>query len=413
MIRDKREGLFKKFNGIFSNEDELFAYLAGVYEANGSIIVQNRNFKLNIYGNTHLLNEIRDFLEFTGLELPSPYFFLQLSGNTACKVLEKIYPYLIIKRKQTKLIFDFQEHINNTMDSTIDENEKIYRDKTLEMIKNANNSDEVNLDHVDKWIFNYFYGYFDSKAKINLKKEDGEYWLNIRLTSEFEYILLLFQQLFDLGYVYETRSSSRWELNYSDAYDLLIEIQHYLVMKIEEINTAIKFHRFFQETKKPLLDDDILFLENLIKERNNLDTSKKLPKNNFHVTIMICDELSKLIYNSIQNSINININSLFKEAIQYFKMDESKVLETMSSICINKLKYIPINIFLDRDIVEFLDTKSDNRSELLRNIIQNYLQNSYSSNEKEAYENLEKYKEIQNKNDERNPLKLLKKFRQE
>ena len=44
----------------------------------------------------------------------------------------------------------------------------------------------------------------------------------------------MLQQIYDLGYVYNARSSSRWDLNYLDAYDLLVEINPYLIEKKEE-----------------------------------------------------------------------------------------------------------------------------------------------------------------------------------
>ena len=78
----------------------------------------------------------------------TPYFKLQISGNNISKLLDKIYPYLIAKRQQAKLICEFQNHISRRGGSRIDEVEQIFRDEDLEMIEKANFSNEVNLDHV-------------------------------------------------------------------------------------------------------------------------------------------------------------------------------------------------------------------------------------------------------------------------
>ncbi len=71
-----------------------------------------------------------------------------------------IYPYLISKRYQSELVIEFQNHINSRRGSRIDENEQIYRDNAIEKIKNANCSNQVDLEHVDKWISTYFLGFF-------------------------------------------------------------------------------------------------------------------------------------------------------------------------------------------------------------------------------------------------------------
>ncbi len=56
------EEIVEPFQNLFSDEDGLFAYLAGVYDASGYISIQNGNFKLTMSGNYNFLNRIKDSL---------------------------------------------------------------------------------------------------------------------------------------------------------------------------------------------------------------------------------------------------------------------------------------------------------------------------------------------------------------
>ena len=372
------EEIVEPFQNLFSDEDGLFAYLAGVYESSGYISIQNGNFKISISGNYNFLDRIKDSLVAGGSIISTPYFQLQILSNIARDFLVNIYPYLISKRYQAELVIEFQNHINSRRGKRIDENEQIYRNNAIEKIKNTNFSGEIDLEHVDKWISTYFLGFFGFNAKINLKKKGEEFWLNIRLTSEFDYILDMFQQIYDLGYVYNARSTSRWELNYSDAYDLLVEIYPHLIEKKEESEIAIRFHNYLQEAKKPLTFKDINYLNNLIEESKNLIISpKKIPTNNFSMNLAVCDELLELIDKFIQESKNHNRSSLIKDAIKFFKNNKSKVLNAESP-CKNRYKDRQIPLQLDNNDKDDISI-TGNRSELLRKIIFEYLNEHYHS----------------------------------
>lgn len=181
----------------------------------------------------------------------------------------------------------------------------------------------------------------------------------------------MFQQIYDLGYVYNARSTCRWELNYSDAYDLLVEIYPHLIEK-EEGEIALRFHYYLQEAKKPLTSEDINYLNNLIEESKNLIISpKKIPTNNFSMNLAVCDELFDLIDKFIQESENHNRSSLIKDAIEYFKNNKSKVLDAKSP-CKNRPKVRQIPLQLDNDCKDDI-SMTGNRSDLLRKIILVYL----------------------------------------
>ena len=63
MISKDEEETFNPFHEIFPDEDSLFAYFAGFYEASGTITIQNRNLRLNISGNYKFLNKIKYALD--------------------------------------------------------------------------------------------------------------------------------------------------------------------------------------------------------------------------------------------------------------------------------------------------------------------------------------------------------------
>lgn len=391
----------QSLNDRFPDEDQLFAYLAGLFENSGTIRIQEQGGITLIYGGSEgFLKCIQNTLGI-GSIYSKPFHQLLIFGNAAAEILTKIYPYLLMNKNRVKLACEYQEHINRREGSKIDKKEQIYRSKIIDQIKNYEYQEEFDIDYIDNWIYPYFIGFFDSSARIRIMNKENDYWINIRLKTKYEPILLLFQEIFNLGYVYPARSSYfRWELNYSDAYALLLDIGCYLFQKHKNCEIALKFHEYYEKTQKPLNEDDFKFIETLSKKLKT--NSKKSDSNS--ITILVCEKLIKKIDNFISNTEGWNRSSFVRSSIRYFYLNESDIIRKKSSICDNSAKDHQINLILDTEILDSLD-KNLNRSDLIRKMIEcylDYLQKNIDETEDTIKDNQYKGK---------NPLKLLKEIR--
>jgi metal-responsive CopG/Arc/MetJ family transcriptional regulator len=326
----------------------------------------------------------------------SPQFLI--FGNDASEFLKKIYPFLLVKKDLAKSAYEYQIHINRWKGSKINTKEQNYRLKARKNIYSYEYNDEMDLEHIDNWIYPYFIGFFESSARIKINNKQNDYWINIRLKTKFEEILLLFQQIFDMGYTYPTRGSYfRWELNDSDAYNLLSNITPHLLKNRMLSETAIKIHEFIETADKPLNEKDIEYIENLKETTKKIDSNKVSS-----ITILLCEELMNKIDQFISDSEGLSRSSIVKESILYY-LDESEIPKS-SSICEDKIKDRQINLFLDNDVVDKINKISNNRSELIRKLIELYL------NHKQRKDKIHKANE-KNSNQDTNPLQLLKDLR--
>ncbi|KAF5058145.1 hypothetical protein DSECCO2_349630 [anaerobic digester metagenome] len=363
-------------------DENLLAYLAGVYESNGGVFLQPQgSIVLYINGHHDFLLALKNIIKIDSAIISTPNYRLQIYGDLACEFLKKLYPYLISTRNQARLLFEYREHIKARKGSRIDLKEKNYRLEAARKIKSSRFKNDIDMSQVDEWIANYFMGLFDSKAKLNIKKKDDEYWINISLNLQNEGLALFLQQIYDTGYLYQARSSFKWDLNYDEAYNLLMNINPYLIGKRKYSEICMKFHRCFQEAQKPLKDEEIQFIEGLrddLKNLKKLNVSKeyKTSKGSKKViSLMFCEDLAKSMDQIIvESGNNLNYNSIIKNAIKYMKLNEYKLLNFESKICENKLKTHQLSLVLENDLVEFINQQSPNRSEFIRNVVEIYLE---------------------------------------
>jgi len=392
--------MIQSISDVFVDEDNSNAYFAGIFENSGSIRIQEYGgITLIYFGSKKFLKIIKNTLGIGNL-VTNPFNQLLIHGNAACRHLKNIYPYLLMNKKKAKLAFEYQEHINNRKGSRIDQKEQIYREKILNQLKKSRFESKLELNNIDNFFIPYFIGFFDSSAKINILNNKNDYWINIRLKSKFEPILLLFEEMFDLGHVYSTRSSSfRWELNYSDASDLLSKIHPFLFQNSKKSEIALNFYEYYENAQKPLNKQDIKFINSLTEELKN---AAKIFKKQKTVSILVCEKLKNEMDNIIKDREDLNHNSLVKASIKHCYINKTKINKS-TNICENKSKEHRISIVLEQELVDYI-SKSDNRSELVRKMIENYL-NCLKTNDNLLEENSKINKH------EINPLKLLKEIK--
>ncbi|MCE7700285.1 MAG: hypothetical protein K8E24_016115, partial [Methanobacterium paludis] len=234
-------------SGAFLDEN-LLAYLAGVYESNGGVFLQPPgSIVLYINGNHDFLVALKNIIKIDSSIISTPNYRLQIYGELSCEFLKNLYPYLISTKDQARLLFEYREHIKARKGSRIDLKEKNYRLEAAKKIKSSRFKKDIDLSHVDEWIAKYFIGLFDSKAKLNIKKKNNEYWINISINLQNEELALFLQQIYDIGYLYQARNTVKWDLNSDEAYNLLMDINPYLIGKRKHSEICIEFHRYFQE----------------------------------------------------------------------------------------------------------------------------------------------------------------------
>lgn len=363
-------------------DESALAYLAGVYESSGGIFIQAQgSIVLYINGHHDYLVALKNIIKMDSSIFSTPNYRLHIYGDLACEFLKNLYPYLISTRDHARLVLGYREHIKARKGSRIDSKEKNYRLEAARKIKTSRFNKDIDLSRVDEWITNYFIGFFDSKAKINIKKNNKDYWLNISLNLQNEELALFLQQIYDTGYLYQVRNSVKWDLNYDEAYNLLMNINPYLIGKRKYSEICIKFHRYFQGTQKPLKDEEIQFIEGL---RSDLKNLKKLNSSNGYKTskgtkitmsLMVCDDLVESMDKLVSKSENsLNYNGIAKNAINYVKLNEYRLRNFKSIICENKLKNHQLSLVLENDLIEFINQKSSNRSEFIRNAVEIYLE---------------------------------------
>ena len=364
-------------------DETLLAYLAGVYESSGGVFLQAQgSIVLYINGHHDFLVALKNIIKMDSSIFSTPNYRLHIYGDLACEFLKNLYPYLISTRDHARLVLEYQEHIKARKGSRIDSKEKKYRLEAARKIKTSRCNKDIDLSHVDEWITNYFIGFFDSKAKLNIKKKSGDdYWLNISLNLQNEELALFLQEIYDIGYLYQARNSVKWDLNSDEAYNLLMDINPSLIGKRKHSEICIKFHRYLQGAQKPLKTEEIQFIENL---RDDLKNLKKLNSSNGYKTskgtkitmsLMICEDLAKSMDKIIAESENnLNYNAIVRNSIRYVKINEYRLRNFKSQICENKLKNHQLGIALESDLMEFINQKSSNRSEFIRNAVEIYLE---------------------------------------
>ncbi|MEN6554092.1 MAG: hypothetical protein ABFC34_14535 [Methanobacterium sp.] len=392
--------------------ENLLAYLAGVYESRGNIIVQPQGGTfVSINGDYDFLLNIKNIIDVNSNIISTPNHHLQIYGELACEFLKKLYPYLISTRDQARLLFEYREHIKNRKGSRIDVKEQLYRSGAAKAIKNSKFEENIDFNHVGDWVPFYFIGVFDSKSKINIKKKNREYWLNIGLKLQNEELTLFLQQIYDKGYLYPTRDFIKWELNYEDAYNLLVNFNPYLIGKRKQAEIGIKFHKYFQDVEKPLKIKDVEFIEALRDDLKSLKKSSKSYGNKSVIGLLMCEDLIELMDQFIQSKKGLNYSSLVKSSISYLKYNESKLINFESQICKNKLKNYQLTLILENDILKFINKRASNRSEFIRTAVEVYLNDKFSPPELKLDTHTLKDSTAINKKETNNPLKLLKKIR--
>lgn len=368
--------------------ETLLAYLAGVYESSGGVFLQPQgSIVLYINGNHDFLVALKNIIKMDSSIISTPNYRLHIYGGLACEFLKNLYPYLISSRDHVRLVLEYMEHIKARKGFRIDSKEKNYRLEAARKIKTSKFNKDIDLSHVDEWITSYFIGFFDSKAKLNIKKKnDDDYWLNISLNLQNEELALFLQEIYDIGHLYQVRNSVKWDLNYGEAYNLLMDIKPYLIGKRKDSEICIKFHRYFQEAQKPLKNEEIQFIEGL---RNDLKNLKKLNSSKGYkkgtkitISLMVCEDLVKSMDKLISKSENsLNYNGIVKNAVRYVKLNEYRLRNFKSKICENKLKNHQLALTLENDLIKFIKQKSSNRSEFIRNAMEIYLEDIKLLNE--------------------------------
>jgi len=103
---------------VLENEEVVLAYIAGLFDGEGSIIM-NRSERRNFYLRCQLTNTNVEVLKFVQGLLGGAWvednrdylgnkrcYYLRWSGQKAQEVLFTLLPYLIIKEKEAKLVAD-------------------------------------------------------------------------------------------------------------------------------------------------------------------------------------------------------------------------------------------------------------------------------------------------------------------
>ena len=371
-------------NNAYNSEaldENLLAYLAGVYESSGGVFLQPQSSMiLYINGYHDYLVAIKNIIKMDSSIISTPNCRLHLYGDLACEFLKNVYPYLISTRDQARLLIEYGEHIKARKGSRIDSKEKNYRLEVAKKLKSSKFKKGIDLSHVDEWITNYFIGFFDSKAKLNIKNNNNDYWLNISLNVQNEELVLFLQEIYDIGHIYQARNSIKWDLNYGEAYDLLRDINPYLIGKRKHSEICLTFHKYFQGAQKPLKDEEIQFIEGLkddLKNLKKLNSSKGKTSNGTKVlmSLMVCEDLVESMDKLISKSENnLNYNGIVKNSIRYVKLNEYRLRNFKSKICENKLKNHQLGLNLENDLMEFINQKSSNRSEFIRTAMEIYLE---------------------------------------
>jgi len=372
-------------NNAYNSEaldENLLAYLAGVYESSGGVFIQAQgSIVLYINGHHDYLVALKNLIKMDSSIFSTPNYRLHIYGDLACEFLKNVYPYLISSRGHARLVLEYREHVKARKGSRLDSEEKNYRLEAARKIKTSKFNKDIDLSHVDEWITSYFIGFFDSKAKLNIKKNSKDYWLNISLNLQNEELALFLQQIYDTGYLYQATNSVKWDLNYDEAYNLLMNINPYLIGKRKYSEICIKFQRYFQGAQKPLKDEEIQFIEGL---RDDLKNLKKLNVSNGYktskgakltISILVCEDLVESMDKLISKSENnLNYHIIVKNAINYIKLNEYKLRNFKSKVCENKLKNHQLSLVLENDLIEFVNQKSSNRSEFIRTVMEIYLE---------------------------------------
>lgn len=398
-------------NLLFDDEEFFYPYLAGLFDASSNIIIgQYGGLVLNLNGSYDFLIKINDNIENTGTIVESSTHHLQFFGNRAVYILEKILPFLIIKKEQVLFAINYQNHINKRESFLIDDNERQYRLDCKEKIKKLKIPENIDffsfMDY--NWVFPYLLGYIDSKLKINIKKHtrsnNTQYWLKAGLYSEYEDFLFILSEYFNMGYVVPSWNVFRWELTNEDAFNLLNQLYPFLINKGEQIEIGIEFYEFIKGENEDNLDQEkINYIEKLKSRISTLGKKRSEDTDFVNITILICKELMNLI-DSFSEKTKMNRSQIMKESLKsFFKINPNIDFE---SICLKSPKKYQINANIEKDILNNLNlNKTKSRSELIRKAIEYYI--NENTNMKNSIPNKILKEEIT----EQNPLKLLKKIR--
>ncbi len=138
------------------SEQELIAYLAGLFDAEGSIIVEkkkpansNKSVRYGVVvsmGNTRpeLVQVARDRYGGSVVgpvyqkEGQRPFYLWRLSGKSACEFLRDIEPYLIVKRDRLPLVHELQDRIENYHHKPLGEDEIQTREEIYRRFRRLN-----------------------------------------------------------------------------------------------------------------------------------------------------------------------------------------------------------------------------------------------------------------------------------
>lgn len=139
------------------NERELIAYLAGLFDAEGSIMIEKKkpqySNKSTRYGVVvSIVNTRQELVQvaheryggsvvgpvYQQKENQKPFYMWRLSGVSACNFLREIEPYLIVKRDRLPLIYELQDRIENYHHKPLEDEELQAREEIYQRFRRLN-----------------------------------------------------------------------------------------------------------------------------------------------------------------------------------------------------------------------------------------------------------------------------------
>ncbi|HIH50378.1 TPA: hypothetical protein HA291_02880 [Candidatus Micrarchaeota archaeon] len=233
------------------------AYVAGFFDAEGSITIASFNTKtqkrhqlrvsLSNSDKKSLITIKKSFLNFgsmvklgraSGIGGPDTFEWRLGTRQAAC-FLEKISPFLVIKKGEAELAIKFQNSLYRTAGKFLADSEIRGRDLIKQEMTRLHKNRYIDAVDYSNYLLPYTAGLLDGDGYIGILHNTTP---TVTISSTELKALEYLKINFDYGFIYKNRECFRWIVSSHSAKKFLEQLLPYFRLKGSEAALAIRFH---------------------------------------------------------------------------------------------------------------------------------------------------------------------------